>query len=275
MASILGGHGRVARTSERVSFVGGAGFKLAGIVDLPDNVPRAVVIFTHCFTCSKDLKAIVRISRGLAEAGYLVLRYDLTGLGGSEGNFSQTNFRSNRDDLQSAARFMSDNYEPPSFLIGHSFGGACSLSMAQELSTVLGVVALAAPSDTSHLADLLHRMDPAIQAMGTGTVAIGGRSYTINKQMLLDFRSYDLSSQLRKLAKPTLLLHSPADETVHFDHVLRLYGLLTQRADDSAAPSAASLICLPDADHLLVKNPADLQFVTQMISAWFDRLLAK
>ena len=263
----------MARSSERVSFIGGSGFKLAGIVDRPDDAPRASAIFTHCFTCSKDLKAIVRISRGLAEAGYLVLRYDLTGLGGSEGDFSQTNFRSNRDDLQSAARFMSDNFVPPSFLIGHSFGGACSLSMAQELSTVLGVVALAAPSDTSHLADLLHRMDPAIQATGTGTVAIGGRSYTINKQMLIDFRLYDLSSQLRKLAKPTLLLHSPADETVHFDHVLRLYGLLTQRADDSVAPSAASLICLPDADHLLVKNPADLQFVTQMISAWFDRLL--
>ncbi|MDX1926369.1 MAG: alpha/beta fold hydrolase [Pirellulaceae bacterium] len=269
----------MARSSERVSFLGGTGFQLAGIVDLPDGHPKATVLFTHCFTCSKDLKAIVRISRGLAEHGYLVLRYDLTGLGGSEGDFSQTNFTTNRADLRAASSFLTENFAPPSFLIGHSFGGACSLSMANEIASVRGIVSLASPSDTTHLADLLQRMDPKIVSAGVGEVTIGGRSYAIARQMLADFRAFDLPALLQKLAKPTLLFHSPEDETLNFDHALRLYGLLTQRAakgdaEDDTPPAPVSLICLPAADHLLVNNPADISFVTHTITAWFTRLLA-
>jgi uncharacterized protein len=265
----------LARSSERVSFVGGSGYQLAGIIDFPDASPKATVLFTHCFTCSKDLKAIVRISRGLAEQGFLVLRYDLTGLGGSQGDFSRTNFTTNQADLRAASEFLGENFASPSFLIGHSFGGACSLSIAEEISSVRGIVSLASPSDTTHLADLLERMDPKIASEGVGEVSIGGRSYTIAKQMLTDFRSCDLSLRLRKLRKPTLLFHSPEDETVRFDHVLRLYSFLTQRAtEDSIPPVPACLICLPLADHLLVNNPADISLVVDMTTAWIARILA-
>lgn len=266
---------KLARSSERVTFVGGSDFQLAGIIDLPNGPPKATVLFTHCFTCSKDLKAIVRISRGLAELGYMVLRYDLTGLGGSLGDFSLTNFTTNRADLRAASEFLSQKFAPPSFLIGHSFGGACSLSMAEEIDSVRGIMSLASPSDTTHLADLLQRMDPKIASEGIGQVTIGGRNYAIAKQMLADFRSFDLPARLRKLGKPTLLFHSPEDETVRFDHVLRLYSLLTQRAtEDNISPSPASLFCLPKADHLLVNNPADISLVTNVTIAWFESIMA-
>ncbi len=263
----------MVRRSERVGFAGGNGFELSGIIDLPDGEPLASIVFTHCFTCNKDLKAIVRISRGLAEAGYLVLRYDLTGLGGSQGDFSQTNFSSNRRDLLSACQFMSTHFAPPSFLIGHSFGGACSLSMVEEIASVRGAATLAAPSDTGHLADLLERMNKAIASEGQGTVTIGGRIYTIRQEMMSDFRSFNLPTTLRQVTKPTLLFHSPVDETLGFEHVLRLFGLLTQRTANDPEPSPASLICLPNADHLLLRNPADLEFVTATLSAWFGRLM--
>lgn len=260
------------RRSERVSFPGGAGFELSGIVDLPAHEPKAVAIFTHCFTCSKDLKAIVRISRGLAELGFAVLRYDLTGLGGSRGDFSHTNFRSNRADLLAAVAFVSQRLAAPSFLIGHSFGGACSLSLTEEFPSVRGTVSLASPSDTAHLAKLLIRLNPQIETAGEGVVNIGGFEYLIRPSMLEDFRSFDLPSLLRQISKPVLLFHSPVDETLGFEHALRLYSLLTQRSDGDRPASPASLVCLPDADHLLVRNAADLRFVTHMIAAWFERL---
>ncbi len=261
------------RRSQRVAFPGGANYELSGIVDFPEGSPRATVVFTHCFTCSKDLKVIVRISRGLAELGFAVLRYDLTGLGGSRGDFSHTSFTTNRADLRAAVDFLSKHMQAPEFLIGHSFGGACSLSLAQEFPSVIGVASLAAPSDTAHLAERLQRMDPRIAEQGVGQVTIGGQDYSIRKSMLDDFRSFDLPAELRKLSKPTLLFHSPADETLGFEHVLRLYSLLTQRADHDAEPSPASLICLPGADHLLVNQSADIPYVTAMIGTWFNRLL--
>lgn len=262
------------KRSERVSFAGGQGFELAGILDQPHGDPRAFLLFTHCFTCNKDLKAIVRISRGLAARGFAVLRYDLTGLGGSQGDFSLTNFTTNQQDLFAAHHFLATNFEAPRFLIGHSFGGACSLSMAETLTSILGVASLASPSDTAHLAKLLNRMDPEILVKGIGSVSIGGREYAIRKQMLEDFEMHDLPASLRQLTKPTLLFHSPQDETLGFEHVLRLFSFLTQRSGDDPEPSPASLICLPESDHLLTRNPADIEFVASVMASWFERVLS-
>lgn len=256
-----------------MSFPGGSGFELAGILDQPDDEPKAVVLFTHCFTCNKDLKAIVRISRGLAEFGFAVLRYDLTGLGGSKGDFSHTNFTTNQADLRAAVQFLSRELKSPSFLIGHSFGAACSLSLTEEIRSVRGVVSIAGPSDTLHLADILHNLDAEIAAKGIGSVNIGGREFIIREQLLQNLRSQDLPAALRLVTKPALIFHSPADETLGFEHAVRLFSFLTQRTAYDAEPSPASLITIPDADHLLTRNPADIQFVTSATSAWFERLL--
>ncbi|MEM7474553.1 MAG: alpha/beta fold hydrolase [Planctomycetota bacterium] len=261
------------RRSQRVEFEGGSGFPQAGIVDLPDDPPKAVVLLTHCFTCNKDLKAIVRISRALAQLGFAVLRFDLTGLGGSRGDFSQTNFSTNQADLRAAAEFASREIAPPSFLIGHSFGAACSLSLLQSIDSVLGAISIAGPSDTCHLADLLQRMDPKIASEGIGGVTIGGVDYVIRKQMLDDFRSHDLPAILRRTSKPTLLFHSPEDETLGYENMLRLFGFLTNRNEGDAEASMASMVTIPGADHLFVKDDADLEFVANTIAVWCERIL--
>lgn len=261
------------RRSVRVSFPNAAGLKLAGIIDLPVDEPKALVVFAHCFTCSKDFKAIVRISRALAARGFGVLRFDFTGLGGSQGDFSLTNFSTNRLDLLAAIDFLGREYQPPVFLVGHSFGGACCLSVAAEVTSVRCIATLAAPSDTMHLAELLARKEPRIDRLGVGEVTIGGQAHTIARQMLDDFRSFDLPARLSQLDKPVVIFHSPVDETLGFEHALRLYSLLTQRSGSEREPSPASLICLPGADHLLTKQPADIDFIASAMAAWFERWL--
>lgn len=261
----------MVQRNERVQFAGGTASNLAGIVDLPTDTLRGVAVFTHCFTCNKDLKAIVHISRRLAERGIAVLRYDLTGLGSSRGDFSQTNFTTNRADLRAAVEFISGHLAPPDLLIGHSFGAACSLSMAQEIPSVQAVVSLAGPSDTQHLATVLERMSAELKQTGTGVVHIGGRDYVIHQQMLDDFRSHDLSVHLRALAKPTLLFHSLKDQTLGYEHVLRLFGLLSNRDVQDGASAPTSLITLPDSDHLLTNNADDTAFIADCIATWYER----
>ncbi|MFN3193494.1 MAG: alpha/beta hydrolase family protein [Aureliella sp.] len=263
------------RRSERVEFPGHTGQMLSGIIDLPESTPVAACVFTHCFTCNKDLKAIVRISRGLSALGFAVLRYDLTGLGSSRGDFSLTNFSTNQEDLVAAVHFLEQRGLPPKFLIGHSFGAACSLSLCESLPSVLAAVSIAGPSDTQHLADLLDRMDPEIRVRGIGAVHIGGRDYAIRQQMLDDFRKHDLPATLRSISKPILLFHSPVDETLGYDHVLRIFGCLSQRSANDPEPPPASLMTIPGADHLLIRNPADLEFVTASIATWIQRCLSE
>ena len=190
----------MTRRGYRVEFTGGNGHRLAGIVDRPVDLDPAgdrglgtpVVLFSHCFTCNKDLKAIVRISRHLAAAGFVVLRYDMTGLGGSQGTFAETNFDSNLADLLAAARFATAEVGPPTILLGHSLGGAASLAAAAQwpadLMGLSGVATLAAPSDTSHLAQLLVRMDPAVETSGRGQVSIGGRHWETTTQLINNLR---------------------------------------------------------------------------------------
>ena len=258
--------------------MGGSGVQLAGIVDLPVDMPRGMAVFAHCFTCSKDIKATVRIARALAGAGYGVLRFDFMGLGDSEGNFADSNFSTNCSDLRAAIQFVHDKYAPPSLLVGHSFGGAACLATAGQIDSVLGVVTIASPSNTHHLAALLERRNPHIAEEGRGQVAIGGRHYTITRQMLENFREFDMAQVLSQFAKPVLIFHAPGDETLRFSHALRLLQALTRGTTERAeahhdAHSLASLISLPGADHLLTNRAGDVEYVAAMIATWWQRLI--
>lgn len=270
----------MARKSYRVSFPGGNGYQLAGIVDRPDPGQNndtshdcPVVVFSHCFTCNKDLKAIVRIARAFSEQGIAVLRYDMTGLGGSDGDFAETNFTTNQADLSAAIRFARSDLGPVTALIGHSFGGAVSLAHAGQCSdgdpgTLKAVITLAAPSDTQHLAALLARRDPDIEKSGRGSVTIGGIRWEIAQQMLDNFRSHDLPAMISGIKTATLLFHSPTDETVNFDHALRIMGLIQNAPGSTRIPS---LVSLHNADHLLINQPDDLQFIADTAAAFLHR----
>lgn len=292
--------GPFIRKSYRVEFEGGSGFPLAGIIDrpvthaddatdtsLPDGVP--VAVFSHCFTCSKDLKAITRISRRLAELGVAVLRFDMTGLGGSDGEFSNTHFSSNLADLAAAIRFARSELGTVRGLIGHSFGGAASLGIASGLAfestelssanlsganlsdsdreSIGAVITIAAPSDTQHLATLLEAMNPAIAAEGVGDVVIGGRTWTIRREMTDNFRKHRLADQLNQIRCPVLAFHSPVDQTVSYDHALRIAGLI----EDREGLPGCSVVTLAGSDHLFVKNPNDAIFVAETASAFLRR----
>ncbi len=108
----------------RIGFQGSQGDELAARLDLPTGPPRAFALFAHCFTCGKDIAAASRISAGLRDEGFAVLRFDFTGLGSSEGEFANTGFSSNVEDLVAAADMLRDRYTAPSLLVGHSLGGA-------------------------------------------------------------------------------------------------------------------------------------------------------
>lgn len=263
------------RKSQRVQFAGHHGLPLSGILEIPQTEPRGWLLFSHCFTCNKDLKGIVRISRGLSDRGWGVLRYDFAGLGNSEGVFQETNFSTNCEDLRRAAEFLTAEFHGPRFLIGHSFGGAASLAMASEIPSVVGVIAVAAPSDTHHLAQLLLSMSPDIESVGVGVVTIGGMQHTISKQMIEDFRSQRLSERVRTLKKPILAIHSPDDETVAFEHALINAGY---RGSDGSAPPLPSgmyprtLVALPGSNHLLTSSDRDVPMIVSMIDAWCERL---
>jgi putative redox protein len=118
----------------KLRFDNGRGEQLAAMLDRPvDDAPVAYAIFAHCFTCSKNYKAVRHISRALAAEGFAVLGFDFTGLGESEGEFAETSFTSNVDDIVAAADFLTRDHGAPTVLIGHSLGGAAVMMAASRI----------------------------------------------------------------------------------------------------------------------------------------------
>jgi putative redox protein len=240
------------------------GQHLAGLLETPDQTIRAYVLFAHCFTCGKDVAAASRISRFLVQHGFAVFRFDFTGLGNSDGDFANTNFSSNTEDLLSAARFLEQEYEAPQLLIGHSLGGAAVLAMASQLSKVKAVVTIGAPYEASHV---IHNFDAhldSIEQSGSAKVSLGSREFTIKKQFLDDLRS-QTTEHIKHLDKALLVLHSPIDLTVDISDAEKIY---------KAAKHPKSFVSLDTADHLLSKS-ADSEYVAQTISGWASRYIPK
>ena len=248
--------------SQRVNFKNQSGIQLAGIVDLPANPPRGFALFAHCFTCTKDLKAIVKISRRLATHDIGVFRFDFTGLGSSQGDFSQSNIQTNMSDIAAANDWLAQEHQPPKLLIGHSLGGAAMMAMAGEIESAKSIVTLASPSGTKHLAKFLESQNPDIRKLGVGEVIIGGRSHTMRTQLLDSLGEFDLKPLIEQISIPHLVLHSPVDKTLAFKHAEEIFAW---------TGGAKSLITLEGSDHLLINQPNDVNYVGDLIATWSSR----
>lgn len=251
--------------AERVRFAGAFGHELAGQLDRPEQgEPRGYVLFAHCFTCSKSIKTAGWLSRGLTQQGLAVLRFDFTGIGESKGEFAETNFSSNLDDLVAAADFLRAEHGRPAILFGHSLGGAACIAAAGRVPDCRAVVTLAAPSGTQHLAHTLLKMAPHLAEAGEAEVTIGGSKFRVRRQLIDDLEQHRLEESARQLERPLLLLHSPADETVGIEHAARLY---------QAARQPKSFIALDGADHLLFNDERNASWVADMVAAWAGKYL--
>ncbi|MBN2431563.1 MAG: alpha/beta hydrolase [Acidobacteria bacterium] len=250
--------------SEKLSFPGSQGHRLMARLDRPASGDiRAFTMFAHCFTCSKNLKPILNINQTLTAAGFAVLRFDFTGLGESEGEFADTNFTSNVEDLLLAARFLAGEHAAPQLLIGHSLGGSAVIQAAGQLPACRAVVTIAAPFEPQHLNRVLHGKRVEIESAGQARVSIAGRPFTIKKQFLDDLDKQNLEHHIRNLGRALLIFHSPADSTVGVDNAAQIF---------RAARHPKSFISLDQADHLLL-DEAYARYVGRLIAAWVDRYL--
>jgi uncharacterized OsmC-like protein/pimeloyl-ACP methyl ester carboxylesterase len=252
-----------SRAPERVEFPGSQGTPLAGRLELPEGEPLAYALFAHCFTCGKDAVAATRISRALTEKGIAVLRFDFTGLGHSGGDFANSNFTSNVEDLVRASAFLRATGHAPSILIGHSLGGAAVLAAVDRIPEVRAVVTLGAPADPRHVLGLIGDQLADLQGSESTEVTLGGRSFRVGRQFLDDLNSQRQQERVAHLAAALLVMHSPTDQIVSIDNAREIF---------DAAHHPKSFVALDGADHLLTRA-ADAQFAADMIASWVGRYI--
>lgn len=249
---------------EKMNFSNMDGLELSARLYLPlDEQPRFYAIFAHCFTCSKNFKAVSNISNTLSQLGVAVLSFDFTGLGNSEGDFEDTGFSSNVDDLIAAANFLEKNYEAPKLLIGHSLGGSAVIFAAAELDYVEAVVTIGSPANPKHVKKLFESDIETIKKVGSAKVNIGGRSFRIKKDFVDDLESKNLPEFISEIRKSFLFLHSPQDSIVDISNAAELF---------QSAYHPKSFVSLDGADHLL-SDDKESQYVGELISTWSKKYL--
>jgi pimeloyl-ACP methyl ester carboxylesterase len=249
--------------SIKIEFIGSQGSLLSGRLDTPATPVKAWAIFAHCFTCSKDTKATSFISSALSSEGFGVLRFDFTGLGSSAGDFADTSFSSNVEDLIVAARWLEANHVGPSLLVGHSLGGAAVLAATSKIHSVRAVATLCAPFEPAHVTHQFQSSVNSIEFSGQAVVSLGGRPFTIRKEFLEDLVGQNQLERIQNLEKPLLILHAPTDKTVSIDNAKRIF---------EAAKHPKSFISLDGADHLL-NSTEDARFSASLIAAWSKRYI--
>ncbi len=249
--------------TSRFTFKGHAGHDLAARLDLPEGPHLATAIFAHCFTCSKDIHAARRIAARLAGAGIAVLRFDFTGLGHSDGEFENTSFRSNIEDLERAAQALDARDMAPALLIGHSLGGAAVLGAAAGIDSARAVVTIAAPYEPGHVTENFDGALDRIAQEGSAEVMLGGRTVRVGRNFVENVRSESLGAAIGDLKKALLVMHGPRDAEVGIDNASRIF---------AAAKHPKSFVTLDGADHL-VTDPDDAEYAAGVIAAWATRYL--
>jgi len=249
--------------TERITFSGHSGHTLAARLDLPDGPHLATALFAHCFTCSKDIPAARRIAGRLASLGIAVLRFDFTGLGHSKGEFKNTTFTTNAQDLKAAAAALAQRGMAPSLLIGHSLGGAAVLRVADEIEGVKAVVTLGAPFDPGHVTHNFGDAIAEIEEKGSAAVHLGGRPIIIGRDFLHDVAAEKLVSHIQNMKSALLVMHAPLDDIVGVENATQIF---------VAAKHPKSFVTLDNADHLITRGE-DAEYAAEVIAAWVSRYL--
>ncbi len=239
------------------------GTRLSGILDEIEN-PIAQAIYLHCFTCSKDHPASYRLCKALANQNIQILRFDFTGLGDSEGEFSQSGFSNNIEDIKAAVNYLKKRNNAPQLLIGHSLGGIAAIAAASLLNDIDAVVTIGAPSRPAHVLDHFEQHIPTILKQGFDDVVIFDRPLRLTKQYIEDLKEYDRQNFIRELNKPLLIFHSPFDDIVSIDEAAKIF---------MQAKHPKSFISLDKTDHLISKKQ-DAAYIAEHIACWSKRYIS-
>lgn len=251
---------------ETLEIINKKGIRLHAHLELPANQhPNYYAVFAHCFSCNSTFNAVRNITRQLTGCGFGVVRFDFTGLGQSEGEFADSHFSANIDDLISVNDYLGEHFKAPSLLIGHSLGGAAVIVAASKLENIEAVATIGAPATVDHVTRHFSHTFEEVATKGDVKVNIGGRPFKINQKFVDDFSKIDLLSVTEKLRKPILILHSPVDAIVSIDNAQKLY---------IRAKHPKSFVSLDQADHLLA-DTRDSNYVGNLIGAWVQRYFPK
>lgn len=248
---------------QNVNFKSETNTALSGVLHQPDNgSPKAFALFAHCFTCTKDIKAATNIANTLSERGIATLRFDFSGLGGSEGDFADSSFSTNINDLLGAAKYLEQTYSAPQILIGHSLGGTAVLAAAKDIPSAKAVTTIGSPASPDHVLHVLGGHLEKLKDEGQAVIPLAGRPHKFKQQFVDDVMSHMVDAG--ELNQALMVMHAPGDAIVSINEASKIF---------VQAKHPKTFMSLDQADHLLSKKQ-DAVYVGNVIASWAENYIS-
>ena len=318
IASVSSRSVSISRPNDEQVKIPSNGFSLAGTLSRPAqaSAPRlpAVALVGGSGPADRDSLAfgipiLGQIAGALADAGFIVVRYDKRGIGQSGGRAESASLADYAEDVRATVRMLSDrkDVDPKRIaLIGHSEGGLVALMAAAKEKRLAGVALIATPGITgadvvlAQQQHLLNRMtltpeekqakveaqkkihDAVITGKGLELLPPDVRR-TVDTAEFQSLLTSDPAKLVASVRQPLLIVQGGLDTQIEPQNADRLEALA--RARKNAPP--VDVVKVPTVNHLLVpattgeadeygtlKDKQVSQQVTEALVTWLKKTLS-
>ena len=198
---------------ENVRFKNNKGQNLsAKIYKLKNNIDSGV-IFSHGLFSNKDGYKITQLAESIISTGNVLLTFDFSFCGESDGNITDISVIQEVNDLKHAVDFFTEYGVKNIHLMGSSMGGAVSILYASQSShKIKSLITIATPVDFNLLISKIKKSYPDCLIPHTGTTEIDGLS--IKNTFFHELIKIDMIEAVKKLNIPVLMFHGFLDDVV-------------------------------------------------------------
>jgi len=274
----------ISRPNDEAIKIPGAGFVLAGTLSRPASSPDgarlpAVVLVGGSGPSDRDglvfgIPILGQIADAIADAGFIVVRYDKRGIGQSGGRAESAGLADYAEDVRSAVKWLSErkDVDPKRItVIGHSEGGDVALIAASKDKRIASVGLLAtngvsgadlilaqqahaldrlkiSPEERQAKIDLQKQIHQAVLT-GTGWDKLPpGIRRTVDVPEFQSLLAVDPARLMPDVKQPLLIVQGALDTQVAPSNADRLEELARKRKNQPPV----EVIKVPGVNHLLV-----------------------
>lgn len=247
----------------KISITNKGNEKLVGLESAPssDRSKYPTVILVHGFGVTKEENGMFGdLARLLADSNYLVYRFDFSGRGESEGNYSETSLTKLKDDLAEILNFVNTQPKVDINRIGilsQSLGTATTIALEPKVKCLVMMGSVAHPKEI-----LAKLFGDGYHPTGISTrIKNDGTTTKVKPQFWSDLNNHNLLESIKKIHSPILFIHGGKDDKVPLSEMDAYF----QNANEPKEK-----IILEGADHGLRPQRAKMH---DIVLKWFNKYL--
>ena len=226
----------------KVSTQNPVGEKLVGIETTPATTREkyATVLLVHGFGATKhDGGLFDDLAKILSDAGMLIYRFDFSGRGESDGDYSETSLSKLKSDLSSILEFVRSQAKVDTTRIGilaQSLGTATTVTLEPDIACLVLMGSISHPHEVFKQlfgagynpagVSVRKKTDLLKRALSQPTEVLkrlasteflrkkSAPATTVKQQFWSDFDNHDLLKSIKNMKCPILFIHGSADPIV-------------------------------------------------------------